>query len=417
MITKISLVFIVILISLVIFVFIKTSQTIEVNDSDLIYWPQKIDDRENAYIALLPALRQIKEQKPYKQVEAIIKDEKVIDYSRVNQLINQHSAFLLALSESLELDSFQAPVEKDFYGPKIERYAKEINFLHKLEFLNIKKLLHEGNMEAASREILKLFKYGYLLQNSDSGLIYFMLGTIVKNSALDLTKDWVAKSNFDSAYYKEFLGSIEKYMDNNGIVNSYKMEYTAISNSLEGLVEHLIKGDKELLEKYRQNPIRMRYFYNENATRNEVARYFRQEIKNLSEPYANIEHKEMYRPSNRFAKYLTLLTGNPFGKILLQQLVMPRFHHRVEQKFKMDAKCNLTKLLLALRAYYADTNSLPNSLEELVPNYISKIPKDPFDDKELRYSKLEKIIYSVDSDMKDNQGDKERDFCIELNFY
>ena len=420
MIKKILLVFIVILISFIVFVSINTFRTIEVDDSDLIYNPQKIADQENAYIALLPVLRQIKEEDPYDQVEAMVKDEEAIDYSKVSQLINQHSSFLLAISESLKLDSFQAPVEKDFSEPLIERYTNEICFLYKVEFLNIKKLLHEGDMEVASREILKLFKYGYLLQNSDGGLIYVLIGGMVKSRALDLTRDFVTRSNFDSDYYKKFLVNIEKYAGNNkGMVNSLRMEYTIVANTLKGLVEHSIKDDweyKELLKRYKRNPRRMRYFYNENATIKELAEYFRQEIKNLNGPYADIEHKKVYRlPKKRFALYLNLLIGNPIGKVLLT-ISAAKFGHLVEGKFKIDARCNLAKLLLALRAYYADTNSLPNNLDQLVPNYISKIPKDPFDDKELEYSKFKKIIYSVGSDMKDDQGDREKDLRIELDF-
>ena len=88
----------------------------------------------------------------------------------------------------------------------------------------------------------------------------------------------------------------------------------------------------------------------------------------------------------------------------------------VEKEFSLDAKCNLTKLLLVLRAYYADNKNLPSTIEELMTNYIDRIPEDPFDNKNLRYSKSNKIIYSIDSDMKDNKGDRTRDLCIELNF-
>jgi len=411
-------VLIAILIFYVIFSFIYSARNVEVNDSDLIYSPQKIEDSRNVYLVLLPVLKQIKEQKDFNQIEAMIKDKKITDYKKVSQLLNQHSSFFSTFSKSLELNSLQVPIQKNFFESDTEMYTKELNLLHKLELLKIKMLMHEGKMKAASQEILKLFKYGYLLQNSDGGLIYAMTGILAKDRALNLMQEWVAKSNLDSAYYKEFIGNLEKYADNQGIANSLKIEYTVIANSLTDLVEQSPKGNqenKEILEKYRKNPKGMKYLYNENATINKVAEYFRQEIKNLNGLYANIEHKKIHKPSNRFAFYLNLLSGNPIGKLLLQ-IITPRFDRIIEKKFELDTKFNLTKLSLALKAYHTDAKSLPNSLNELMPNYVSKIPKDPYDDKQLKYSKSKKIIYSVYSDMKDNQGDIDKDLRIELNF-
>ena len=159
----------------------------------------------------------------------------------------------------------------------------------------------------------------------------------------------------------------------------------------------------------------MRFLYNENSTVNEIAEHYRQEINNLSGPYSHVEHKKDYNNSSRFSSYLSLLSGNPMGRIILQ-IAIPNFNRIVKNKFKLDAKFNLTKLLLAIKAYYAEKSDLPSTLEELVPKYINKIPPDPFDNKDLKYSKTAKIIYSVNSDMKDDLGNKENDICILLKF-
>jgi hypothetical protein len=47
---------------------------------------------------------------------------------------------------------------------------------------------------------------------------------------------------------------------------------------------------------------------------------------------------------------------------------------------------------------------LPESLSELVPKYLPKVPIDPFDGKPLRYSKEKGIIYCVGKDLKDSGG-------------
>jgi hypothetical protein len=51
----------------------------------------------------------------------------------------------------------------------------------------------------------------------------------------------------------------------------------------------------------------------------------------------------------------------------------------------------------------------PETLEEIVPTYLSAVPPDPFDGKALRFRKLERgfVVYSIGSDREDNGG-KER---------
>lgn len=397
-------------ISYVLLSYILAARYVEVKDQDLIYYPQKIDDNKNAYIVLLPTLRQIKNQQLYTETESLPKGEKDVDLEVARKLVKKDSSILPILSKSLTLDSFQVPQMQYAKEVNPERFTKELLFLYKLAFLNIRVLIDEGNLRAAEQEIEKFIKYGHLLQNSEGGMIYTMIGTSVKDRALDLVQEWTFKSTLDANYYKHLLEVIEKYSDNSGIANSLRIEYTTSVNLLRNFVEDTIKDNPEynaLFERYKKNPAQMRFLYNENATVNESAKYYRQEIANLNGPYSDIKHKSDYSAS--------LISGNPMGKLLLQ-IVQPRFDSIIKRKFKLAAKFNLTKLLLALKAYYTDKNSLPSALEELVPTYIKTIPTDPFDNKSLKYSKLDKIIYSVDSDMKDEHGNKEKDLCLLLNF-
>ncbi len=52
---------------------------------------------------------------------------------------------------------------------------------------------------------------------------------------------------------------------------------------------------------------------------------------------------------------------------------------------------------------------LPENLSALVPEYLASVPKDPFDDRELRFEKLERgyAVYSVGPDFTDDNGEPE----------
>ncbi|MBU2437005.1 MAG: hypothetical protein KKE55_04840, partial [Candidatus Omnitrophica bacterium] len=62
---------------------------------------------------------------------------------------------------------------------------------------------------------------------------------------------------------------------------------------------------------------------------------------------------------------------------------------------------------VAIKFYEIKKGKVPDSLQELIPIYLSKLPQDPFDDfKPLKYKKRDKgfIVYSFGPDRKDDQG-------------
>lgn len=71
-----------------------------------------------------------------------------------------------------------------------------------------------------------------------------------------------------------------------------------------------------------------------------------------------------------------------------------------------EANRRLFDLALASAAYKAKTGAYPSDMDQLVPEYISDIPKDPFDGKPLKVASVEGglTIYSIGSDFKDDGG-------------
>jgi hypothetical protein len=62
------------------------------------------------------------------------------------------------------------------------------------------------------------------------------------------------------------------------------------------------------------------------------------------------------------------------------------------------------RLKIALRLYEGQHWELPDDLNALVPKFISAIPRDPYDDQPFRYSKAEKKVWAVGSDLIDQGG-------------
>ncbi|MBY0523840.1 MAG: hypothetical protein K2R98_10605 [Gemmataceae bacterium] len=85
--------------------------------------------------------------------------------------------------------------------------------------------------------------------------------------------------------------------------------------------------------------------------------------------------------------------------------VMPSF-----QRTQAELRC--AAAALAAERYYLANSHWPNRFEEMVPNFLSKVPTDPYDAQALRMRRIEGdglIIYSVGPDRDDNQGALDRD--------
>ncbi len=73
---------------------------------------------------------------------------------------------------------------------------------------------------------------------------------------------------------------------------------------------------------------------------------------------------------------------------------------------RVDAQVDCTRVALGIERYRLAKGSLPKELTDLVPQYIDKVPIDPFDGKPVRYKLTEPgyIVYSIGEDGTDEGG-------------
>ena len=97
-----------------------------------------------------------------------------------------------------------------------------------------------------------------------------------------------------------------------------------------------------------------------------------------------------------------------FHESLFQQAINPLWYS-IHFSILYETKKRLVITALSIEQYRHDHNELPESLKELVPDYLDAVLKDPYDGSVLRYKILEKgyVVYSVGEDLTDNDGTKE----------
>ena len=93
---------------------------------------------------------------------------------------------------------------------------------------------------------------------------------------------------------------------------------------------------------------------------------------------------------------------------MLTKLLAPSFSAAYQAGVRADARHRTAMVGLALYRYRAAHGQFPDKLDELEPDTIRLVPRDPYDGKPLRYrpTKLGRVVYSIALDEVDNHGQR-----------
>ena len=97
----------------------------------------------------------------------------------------------------------------------------------------------------------------------------------------------------------------------------------------------------------------------------------------------------------------------PEQKAMLTNIVLPAVAHAVEASARDLAGLRNAQVAIAVERYRrANDGRRPDSLSDLVPQFLDAVPEDPFDGQPLRYRKLESgyVVYSVFNNRIDDGG-------------
>jgi len=87
--------------------------------------------------------------------------------------------------------------------------------------------------------------------------------------------------------------------------------------------------------------------------------------------------------------------------------IEPPINHFLLLEADTVAQVRVTRTALAIERWrLAHNGNVPNSLAELVPDFLPSVTIDPFDGQQLRYKKLARgyVIYSIGRDFTDDGG-------------
>ena len=272
----------------------------------------------------------------------------------------------------------------------------------------------QGNELEALNEAIKSLKIGQKIQGSQAPLIHYLVAIAIKNIGLETTQKILLSANLPSETLIQYAQKLEEFKENKEwIVTAFKGEYRIQVEA----INLIMTGNPEVLDNMMSldesgadfsKKVKNDFYFQPNKTKKIFAEYARSAINNAEKPCGLLENTEtkLFGPLSGFK---AIFTENLVGKVL-HDIVAVSLSGVYRKSCETDLLVSTTQLLFSIKAYKIENEKYPTSLDELVSKYISKIPEDPFNGEDIKYSKTKKIIYSVGQDLIDSGGSEGEDW-------
>lgn len=370
-----------------------------VSDDDLTLVRVNVSSNENAFYILEEAAKELFWPENATEINNIIEWE-FWDARLAGEILSSNQKTLDLFDKAALRPHLRVP-EIQSLGENFE-YIKSWKKLSQLSMLRSQALFHEGKEKEALNSALQVAQLGHQMEDSDGAMIHYLVGSAVKNMAFHVTQQLIGGSSLSCDTMRPCADKLEQlYANKSALTNVIKMEYQLQCK----LVDDWVSGKAIGLTNQNMPATGIsKRLFDPEETRQIYAQFARTGLKSIPLPLSQMPTNSFGFSTNRLPMLSLLLSGNAIGRTLAEMSDPP------SQKFKCRENVNAaaTLTIFALKCYKQKYGSLPPSLEELVPEFLSKIPIDDFDGKPLRYSAEKKILYSVGPDLIDSNG-KEKD--------
>ena len=126
----------------------------------------------------------------------------------------------------------------------------------------------------------------------------------------------------------------------------------------------------------------------------------------LSELARIVEKQLLDAPQEDVERNLANSIASLLPPYPVSAMVMPNFAGIFEREAAYKARCDLARTAAAIEQWRMEHAHWPDSLEQLVPEFLDAVPRDPFSSGTVRYRKTDTgvVVYAIGRDGRDNDG-------------
>ncbi len=386
-------------------VWLQSRDLPQIDDGDLVAKRYEVPVDHDGVLVLDRAVELLDLSEEESRFTALSPADEHWDAETVHDLLTRNAAALDTLDGALTATYFKAPAASGSPSPAMIGWQR----LAKLLVLRAGLALAEGDPWAAASDWQRVLTFGARVEQALEGsLLTAKIGLSLRELALQSIYQHVDAGLLPRAIGKELAVAMPAFRSQPEVWAAlWRGEYEALKAVLDASPEeiavifHTQLDDSSLLRRL----LPQAYVYHPRRTRGEFARYFRARARQTALPcsaqtrprFAEVDFRDPW------ARREVHFSPNGVGSLLLQAGV-EHFAAFGAARCAADARLEVTRTVLALAAYEEERGGLPESLDALVPDYLSEAPHDPFDGSALGYSAADRHVRSVGSDFADAGG-------------
>lgn len=361
--------------------------------SDLVTVKVDVPDEDNAYLYFAKAVDSFDWPRDDPRISAILTG-KQWDEVFVADLLSRNASVLSLVGRGLSCPTYEPREKSKFEKPKVPfLWFPEIGRL--LAF----KAMYErraGQVEQAWRTCFNEYRLGSFVVSRPRIVLDYGAGLIILSMGFDQAEQSLHRVRVQETELLALLDQLNGVASlDAGMVRTLKEEF-----------QYACEGIDQPSHIMTRHPLVSGYAFHPNRTRLMCAEFYRAAMAMASQPYSKAhmpDFKVLPPPGIRMR--LLPFRPNGVGRILAS-LVIPEDSIERMVTAKCSTQCRLDglRLVVACRLYEMRHGRLPETLDSLVPEFLSSVPQDPFDGKPFRYLPEKGIVYSIGKDLKDSSA-------------
>jgi len=324
----------------------------------------------------------------------------------VEEMTNRNARAMASLDQGIDAPAFVLPPfnsesEDELLDPLIG-----VQRLLKLSGAQARLHLADGDYDDAIESALRGLRSGRRISGAEGvDLIGLMFATAHQGIGLADLNHVVRAVPLTREASGQLIAELEALRWSGADWNrGWAAEYRFLKASIEKVEADHLSAETDSAMAWVWQVVPESYLWQPNRTLSSLADMYRDRQRKAAlscrDAYSSVANRDEER-TLRLAKIL--LSPNPAGGILVE-IATPNFERFDLKRCHNATKFSLLQVLIALKAHHDEHSGLPTAIEDLVPDYLDRLPEDRFDGAPVRYARERAVIYSVGDDFTDSGG-------------
>jgi len=375
-------------------------------DDDLRLPPSSLAAEENAFTFFEEAARNTVLPKstadqtpitPWEETKGLLRIERMAsgkgwDADLADRVLAENQECLSLVHKGLACRGCRAPIPvRPLETPEIVPLVGTMGVLIPIQ---AQRLHRDGRDPEAFALALECMEVGDRLEHASGTIVAWLCGATIKGTGGDVVRLLLKDGTLDAAALKRRAAEVGRYRNaGEGMAAGYRAEYamwcSVVDNDGSTFLENARGKGGEFIP----------FLLRKNTTKGLMA----ESLRPLIQDAAKCATDRGPQPGTPPWKEKSLVSTNAMGRLFCRSMTAP-FRGVHDLKCNENSFISAVQTLLALKAHKLEKGRLPETLADLVPEYLPAVPLDDFDGKAIRYDPRKRIVYTIGKDLKDDGG-------------